>query len=163
MNYRQAWKLISLHDISQMPLKSIKPSDIDEFFAFVKDSHNGVKKRYWDNIKCTLSSCFDYCISTKDLCAINPFRSYKPKGKNPFIQAEKRDIAVRWFSDPEERKHVIRALNHKALELQDPRYLGIVLLFYTGMRVGELTALKWCDIQGDMLSIHRQAIKSGSA
>lgn len=161
-SYRDAWKYISIHRLSEMPVKAIKTSDINEFFIFVKSSHNGIKRRYWDNIKGTLSSCVDYCILVKDLSAVNLFKHYVPKGKNPFEITEKRDSSTRWFSDPEEREQLIRELNRRARDLQDPRYLGIALLFYTGMRIGELTALKWTDIQDDFISIHRQAIKSGS-
>ena len=162
-NYRDAWtKYISVSKLATLPVKSIKRSDIDEFFCFVKQAHNGVKKKYWDNIKGTLSVCYEYLQTVKDLESDNPFKSYKPKGKNPFLETEKIDSKNRWFSDPYERKIVIQALYRKSVELQDPRYLGLVFLFFTGLRVGELVGLKWSDVQDGYLSIHRQVIKSGN-
>ena len=44
--------------------------------------------------------------------------------------------------DDEEREAVIQAL----IDYPDQRNLGLLLLFYTGMRVGELSALKQCDL-----------------
>ena len=37
--------------------------------------------------------------------------------------------------------------------------LGVVLTFYTGLRVGEVAALKWEDYKGDFLSVERTEIK----
>ncbi len=36
--------------------------------------------------------------------------------------------------------------------------LGIILMFCTGIRVGELVAIKWCDVLGNAIKIHRTEI-----
>lgn len=42
-----------------------------------------------------------------------------------------------------------RLIENAAYHLKDIRALGIILTFYTGIRLGELCALKWCDIDYD--------------
>ena len=41
----------------------------------------------------------------------------------------------------------------------DIRLFGVALAFHTGLRVGELSALKWSDYQGDILSVDKTEIK----
>ena len=50
-----------------------------------------------------------------------------------------------------------RKIEKTALNSDDSRALGIVLCFYTGIRLGELCALKWCDIdfEAEALSISK--------
>jgi len=55
-----------------------------------------------------------------------------PKAANPEVQA---------FSVSEQRM-----IEQVAFHEKDIRALGIILTFYTGIRLGELCALKWCDL-----------------
>lgn len=41
----------------------------------------------------------------------------------------------------------------------DVRLYGVALAFHTGLRVGEVSALKWSDYQGDILSVDKTEIK----
>lgn len=58
-----------------------------------------------------------------------------PKATNPEVQA---------FSVSEQRM-----IEQAAFHEKDVRALGIILTFYTGIRLGELCALKWCDLDYD--------------
>ncbi len=40
----------------------------------------------------------------------------------------------------------------------DILHLGIILMFCTGVRVGELVAMKWCDITDNAIKIRRTEI-----
>lgn len=55
-----------------------------------------------------------------------------PKATNPEVQA---------FSVSEQRM-----IEQAAFHEKDIRAIGIILTFYTGIRLGELCALKWCDL-----------------
>lgn len=41
----------------------------------------------------------------------------------------------------------------------DIKAFGVALAFHTGLRVGELSALKWCDYQGDILTVNKTEVK----
>lgn len=45
----------------------------------------------------------------------------------------------------------------------NPRALMMLLASYTAMRSGELAAIRWADVKGDYLHIHRQQRKDGNA
>ena len=67
------------------------------------------------------------------------------------------------FDKPEEKIQYYTAEEYKrfigALELNTTRdwayYTFFSIAFYTGMRKGEINALRWCDINGDILSVNR--------
>lgn len=59
------------------------------------------------------------------------------------------------FMDEEVEKVLNYFKQHK-LDLKD---LGILLLFYTGMRPGELSALTWDDVNGNIIKIHSTEIR----
>lgn len=59
------------------------------------------------------------------------------------------------FMDEEVEKILNYFKQHK-LDLKD---LGILLLFYTGMRPGELSALTWDDVNGNIIKIHSTEIR----
>jgi integrase len=62
------------------------------------------------------------------------------------------DTSVQVFSRKEQR-----LIENAALGYDDKRALGVLLCFYTGIRLGELCALKWCDIdtEAGVMSIVR--------
>lgn len=41
----------------------------------------------------------------------------------------------------------------------DIKAFGVALAFHTGLRVGELSALKWSDYQGDILTVNKTEVK----
>ncbi len=67
------------------------------------------------------------------------------------------------FNKPEDKIQYYTAEEYKkfisALELNGPidwaYYTFFSIAFYTGMRKGEINALRWCDIDGEMLSVNR--------
>lgn len=56
----------------------------------------------------------------------------------------------------EEVERVLNYFKQHKLDLKD---LGILLLFYTGMRPGELSALTWDDVNGNIIKIHSTEIR----
>lgn len=55
----------------------------------------------------------------------------------------------------EEEKKIEKYINDNPNILS----LGVALTFYTGLRVGEMAALKWEDYKGDFLSVERTEVK----
>jgi integrase len=67
------------------------------------------------------------------------------------------------FNKPEEKIQYYTVEEYKKfisfLDLKSPKdwafYTFFSIAFYTGMRKGEINALRWCDIKGDILSVTR--------
>lgn len=67
------------------------------------------------------------------------------------------------FNKPEEKLQYYTAEEYKqfigAMDLSTSRdwafYTFFSIAFYTGMRKGEINALRWCDIDGEILSVNR--------
>lgn len=72
-------------------------------------------------------------------------------------KSESREIQV--FSVKEQK-----VLEAAAFRCEDKRALGVILCFYTGIRLGELCALRWSDIDTDagMLSVMRTVCRTKS-
>lgn len=127
--------------LGTMLLTEIKPLDIAEFYQRITGYSLSVHKK----IHLILNAAFETAIDN-DLCYKNPVKKVKPpKKKAPERKA---------FSDGD-----IAAIYH--FSLSDSFGLPIVLLLLSGMRRGELLALRWTDIDMDEEIIHiRRAIKA---
>ena len=56
----------------------------------------------------------------------------------------------------DEKKRLFNYFENKEMDLKD---LGILLLFYTGMRPGELSAIQWKDVAENAINVHRTEIR----
>ena len=78
------------------------------------------------------------------------------------IAGERRNLKTRAFSREEQKKLVEEITAHP-----DPYGMGVLLCLFTGIRLGELCALKWedLDLEGSRLSITKtlQRISTGNA
>ena len=97
-----------------------------------------------------MNGVFNYFKDELEIIEINPFTKiknkpkYKPKNQNYLIT--------------EEIKIVLNALDDENI-----RFKALINLFLeTGLRIEEITALKWCDLNKfrQTISIHRALIKS---
>ena len=100
-----------------------------------------------------LNECLQYAVDT-DKLEKNPCRLVKQPPKKMFEKKE-----IRWLSEDE-----IKLFKEQAVckyKTGNDRYiygLPISLIIYTGLRCGELAALKPCDIKGRGLNIRRTEI-----
>lgn len=101
-----------------------------------------MSSKEWQNVKTILSGMFQYAYDKKYL-DFNPmndvkitvkFRQVNKKsGTSETFQTAERDLLMRYFDDA-------------YIQSGDSVYLALKLDFYIGLRVGELSTLKWCDI-----------------
>ncbi|MCX7924030.1 MAG: site-specific integrase [Clostridia bacterium] len=98
-------------------------------------SHSSIKKIYD-----ALNACFKYAVARRDL-RFNPMDTVTMPGKAKF---ETKDIEI--FTE-EDLKVLIQAADTRFGngELRYKNGWGIILMIYTGMRMGEALALKWED------------------
>lgn len=121
-------------------------------------AHNIVKefslnKKQYYNMSIIMRQCLDYACELGVL-ELNPFNRVKIK-KNLFTQKPKPDNNSQVFLLEEQRKICEESL--RKFEIRDwcTTPLVIILNFHLGLRIGELVALKWSDIEGDYIHIQR--------
>ena len=108
------------------------------------------------HVKTVLQGMIRYARFEKKYTSINIsnfFGDFRV-GKNILKKSEKTD-AQKCFTD-EERIRILKLVDKKP----DIRNLAIHLCFQTGVRVGELAALKWEDIDWENGTLHIQRIET---
>lgn len=139
MRYECAYKNYILpDDLGQRNIKRITPRDMQEFINEKKKLKSRVTKNNMSanniNILITvLRSAFSYAVDF-GLLKDNPC----DKIKRMSIKNQKKVVA---FTVPERLK-----IEQHIRSMKDPEYYGIILCLYTGIRIGELLALEWKDI-----------------
>ena len=124
-------------------LTEVKPVDIERLYAAKVDLSNSAK----NYIRITLNGIFDAAIEN-NLCPTNPAKKVK--------------FAKRPTKLPE-----VFTMNELALLLpyckEHPDGIFVEALLYTGLRIGELCALMWCDVDledGSLLVCRSVSISS---
>lgn len=113
-----------------LTLDRVTPERITRERDKLAENMQGVSVNRWLS---TLSSFFSWTIKEKHLLKVNPLSQVRFFKGNPH--------RVRYLSD-EERKRLFDAAKR-----QGPRmYTLVVAACYTGMRRGELLALRWSDV-----------------
>lgn len=125
--------------LALMRLDAIKYEDIQHFFnELTKLSSASMNKT-----KCLLNGCFKYA-KKNNLIRNNPLEDFSvPKSKK-----RKKEMRVMTI---EEQARYIKALENSALRLP------LLLTMFTGIRLGELIALTWddVDLETSMLRINK--------
>lgn len=117
-------------------------------------------RKAWGNIRIILSGIFKYAKKKKmTAISISHFLSDLMLSDHMFRRSAKQD----WeevFSDAELEQIINWMLDTRHPERQTSlSNLGILLCVFTGLRAGEIVALKRTDLQGNMLRVGRTQIK----
>lgn len=132
---------IKTSEMAKKPVSDITIRDANDFWNHCKSLHPKMKKRYWDNIITTVNGLMQY-IKMSGHYFNNPFEVFKPH-RDLFEKAKKKGEAD-VFSG-EEEKRICQIARKDAEDKGCVEAMGIILLFKTGLRVGEICALKWDD------------------
>ena len=139
-------------ELDSKPIKEISVKDAYTFLNHCKEVKPDIKKKYWNTIDCTLSSLFRF-FAEEGIRYDNPFDNIIIN-QDFFTPALKTKEEDRVFSRNEQAN--IFEISQKDAELnRDIIALGIQLLFYLGIRIGELCALVWGDIE-NVVYLHIQ-------
>lgn len=119
-------------------LAAIRAVDIQDFFRTLSSFSPSLVK----SVKVTLNQIFEKAIEN-DLIVKNPVKGTRPK-------SDKQPAEKRAYTHDEAQQLITFALSHKD-------GIPIVVLLNTGLRRGELLALKWSDIyfKDKIMSVNR--------
>lgn len=146
--YEAEWRRY-FYDFGGRHVKDITESDIEDFAKSTIRGFNLTNKS-WSNCRTLLYGIFRLARK-KGLVQFNIQEVINSIGfpKNFFAKNYKEE-STQVFLPEEEEKIIAYCREHP-----DAVNLGIILLFKSGMRIGELTALKWCDISDNAIHVQR--------
>lgn len=130
-------------------IKSICGLDVEDFMLRSIAEHSLTAKAF-SNLRTLIFGIFKRAKKKKYIdFSITELVNDMEIGKNAFQKRIKEDFQEVFMED--EEPVVVKYLE----ENQDVLNLGLLLLFKTGMRVGELVAIKHSDISGNVIRIRR--------
>lgn len=146
-NYLENSKLVKI------PIPQITPHDINDFYKHLVKKHH-ISEGTFKFVKTILNKLFDYSIAELEIIQYNPIPSISiAPYKNSF--KEDRDT----FNDVYKLEDRTILLNYLSSIENDMWAYAIQLAFRLIIRIGELKALKWTDIDGDYIYIRHQTVE----
>ncbi|MBT4181424.1 MAG: site-specific integrase [Candidatus Thioglobus sp.] len=131
--------------IGDKPIRDIVKSDISTALSFLSSRlSNATVNRY----KAAISVVFSYACREYDL-PDNPVRHIRPLPEN--------NSRTRYLSN-DEKERLLTAVMHSRW---DKLYLITLLAITTGARKGELTSLRWSDVDFDTQTAYVSTTKNG--
>lgn len=116
-------------------------------------------RKEWTNAKTILKGMFRYAIRRNYLSS-NPLDNIQIVAK--YRQTIKKTGKTETFNT-DELNSLRSYLDHMYSETQDAAFMAVAFCLLTGLRVGELVALKWEDVSENHLHITGEEIKDQSA
>ena len=140
-------------DYKDKNIKMVTEDFLDDFILDNIKKYN-MKSKSWSNLRTIIKGMFIYAKKRKytDISIVSYLSELDLSHK--IFNQEKKDDSCTVFYDSEIKKIVdyISGSN----KLSD---IAILFAIYTGMRVGEIVALKWEDIFDDYIHINRTQIR----
>ena len=151
-NYCYTWDLFVKDDLGVMRVKDILKSDVKQFYNRLREQR-GLKPNSVDNVHTVLHQVLQVAVD------------------NRFIINNPSDNAMTEFRrshyNKGEKKHALTVEQQKLLldflktdKIYSHWYPAVAVMLGTGMRVGELTGLRWCDLdlEGRTISINHTLV-----
>ena len=141
--------------IVSVPIKSLTKLRLDEWIHWLIKQYNPTKTAYF-NITLIIRQMLDYAVDMH-IIETNVFRQIQVDGKHLFQKTAKKPGHTQVFSDEELEKIYRMAMEdyrtgRKNYELSP---LAVIFQFQTGLRIGELCAVRYEDIAGELLHVQR--------
>ena len=142
-------------DLINMPLSEMTKMQLDEWAHGIIKKYNMTKKCYY-NMSIILRQCLDYAVEL-GILEENVFSKVKINSKL-FVKAKKKPSDTQVYSYQEEIDLINDMIRRFENNPKSTAPLMVMLAFETGVRIGELCALKFSDIEGNYIHIQRQEI-----
>lgn len=152
-HYRKYFEPSVLHD---MKIKKIDELILEQECNRIVKEYN-LSRKEWCNAKTILNGMYEYAVRKKYL-AENPMSKVQILVK--FKQIVRKTGKTETYNS-EELAELNRFLDSMYEETQDASFLAVKVNFLLGLRVGELVALKWCDLcDNSHLHIVREEVRN---
>ena len=153
------WKrLYEGTDIVNCPVTSLTKLQLDEWVHhLIKD--NGMNRKQYSNASVIMRQLMEYALD-RGVISVNPFANVKPDSRM-FRKEQKKPSETQVFTKEEEAALEQAAWSdffnreHHKHQLAP---LAVLFMFQTGVRVGEVVALRYEDIEGDELHVQRMCV-----
>jgi integrase len=151
------WKRFYETDgISDIPIAKLTKLELDEWVhGKIKD--HSMTRRCWYNMSMIIRQGIDYA-KEKGIVGENLFRRIEIN-KKLFRREKKPPSETQVFMEDEQPPIIEEMMRMYREKPQDTAPLAVLLAFETGLRVGELTAIKKSDVSGTALAVQRQQVK----
>lgn len=137
--------------LNRMHIRSITENDLELYIRSVLSSKMTAKA--YSNLRTIIFGIFKYAKRRKlTNLSITSFFNDLDISKRQFVRTV--HTPEESIFTKEETEKLIRYCRAK----RSIEYYGLIFAFLTGVRCGELAAIKWDDITGDILHIQRQEI-----
>lgn len=147
-------KYLATLPIVKEKIKSINELELESVCNDIVKSNNLTRKE-WNNVKTILIGMYSFAIR-KQYTTFNPMEKITIYVK--YKQVVKKTGKTQTYNT-EELNNLNQYLDHMFEETGDYSFLAVKFNFYAGLRVGELVALKWDDIQDNMLHVVREEVR----
>lgn len=164
-----SWQVYYLNEplskpLIQKPIARITTLDLRIWAESLMKKHLPDKKKF-SRMFTIVNQCFEYA-SDEDIALVHENlwqKARKKLNKSLILTKPTASDESQVFTNEERRQ--IKAMVYEDLERYKQQSssagLQILFLFETGLRIGECCGLKWSDIKGNRLFVHRQATNEG--
>lgn len=146
-------KYIEGSKLDAMPMRKINLLQLEAECNRIVSAYN-LPYHEWQQVKTIILGVFKYAVK-KGLLTENPMERVEINVRYRQVSKKASDSQV---FQSEEYEALLNYLDAKYTETEDLAYLAIKFGFYTGLRVGELSAIQFGDISGRSLHVVREEI-----
>lgn len=152
------WKKFyaSQPDFINMPLQKMTSLFLDEWAHSMIKKFNLTKKAYY-NMTMILRQCLDYAVE-RGYIEHNVFSGIKINTKM-FRRVKKKSGESQVYTMDEEERFIKDMIRRFQKNPKNTAPLAVMLAFEIGVRIGELCALRFDDIEGNYIHIQRQEVR----
>ncbi|MBR2674496.1 MAG: tyrosine-type recombinase/integrase [Mogibacterium sp.] len=155
--FRSFWnRFYEESNIVDIPIISLKKIDIEEWIYKTVRDYQMDKSQYL-NLISIIKQELEYAVD-KEIIQVSPFSSVKIDTKRVLKPRKKKEDDKQVFSKKDEERFFelgFNDYNNKLHPIHQLAPLASMFMFCTGLRVGEVCAIKYSDISGDCIIIQR--------
>ena len=157
MRVEKDWrKYYQNSDIVKKPICQITKLELDAWIHKMIREHEMNKHKY-GNFSLIIRQMLEFAVDS-GIIDVNPYNSIKIDRKRVLKPEHKKPDSTQVFTKEEERLIVERAwqaFENRENRVQHFAPLALIFIFYTGLRIGEVSALKFEDITDDVITLSR--------